>query len=485
MNDIGDIPQEVYDIYQRLEDAGYEAYFVGGCVRDLINKKEPHDWDIATNARPDDILKVFPDSVYENNFGTVGVKTEHEQFPIVEVTTYRTESTYSDFRRPDEISFADTIEQDLSRRDFTMNAIAARIEGDTIVFKDPYKGKEDLAQSILRCVGEAEERFKEDALRMMRAVRFAAQLDVQIEKKTEQALMRYASLLSHIAKERIRDEFVKILLSDRAAWGVEALRIYGLLKYSIPELLEGVGVEQNKHHIYTVWEHNLRALDYAAQKNYSLQIRLGALLHDVGKPRTKEGDGENSTFYNHEVVGAKMTRYIMKRLGFSKKDIQHVSHLVRHHLFYYNVGEVSEAGVRRFLSRVGVEYIDDLMKIREADRIGSGVPKAVPYKLRHLRFMIEKVRRDPLSPKMLAIDGSDLMKQGVTPGPRMGMILAILLEDILDDPSHNTKDYLLKKAKELNTLSDTELKEKEAKAQEKKNEWEEGIEKEMRKKYNI
>ena len=485
MNDIHDIPQEVYDIYQKLEDAGHEAYFVGGCVRDLINQKEPHDWDIATSARPDDILEVFPDSVYENNFGTVGVKTENEQFPIVEVTTYRTESTYSDFRRPDEIVFADTIEEDLSRRDFTMNAIAARIERDTIVFKDPYKGKEDLAQSILRCVGDAEERFKEDALRMMRAVRFAAQLDVQIEKKTQEALIQHAPLLSHIAKERIRDEFVKIILSDKAAWGVEALRVYKLLEHIIPELLEGVGVGQNKHHIYTVWEHNLRALDYTAQKKYSFPIRFGALLHDVGKPRTKDGEGENSTFYNHEVVGAKMAREIMKRLGFSKKDTQHVTHLVRHHLFYYNVGEVSEAGVRRFLSRVGEEYIDDLMKIREADRIGSGVPKAVPYKLRHLRFMVDKVRRDPLSPKMLAIDGSDLIKEGISPSPRMGMILAILLEDVLDDPSCNTKEYLLKKTKELAMLSDTELVKKEEKAQEKKNEWEKGIEKEMRKKYNV
>ncbi len=323
---------------------------------------------------------------------------------------------------------------------------------------------------------------------MLRAIRFSCQLGIGwvIEKDTQDAIQKLAPSLKNISQERTRDEFTKIIMTPQGAWGVELLRRYGLLEYIIPELLEGVDVGQNKHHIYTVWEHNVRALAYAIDKNYSLEIRLGSLLHDVGKPRTKGGDGPESTFYKHEYVGAHMTRGILERLRFSKHIVSYVTHLVRNHLFYYNVDEVSEAGVRRFISRVGIENIDDLIKIREADRIGSGVPKAVPYKLRHLLFMVDKVRRDPISPKMLAVNGSQLMDAlQLKPSPRLGWILGILLEDILDDPKRNVTDVLIERAKELHTLSDEEIKRLFIKSKERAQECEAGIEGEMKKKHKV
>lgn len=508
------IPTEVLDILQRLQQAGFLAYIVGGCVRDILREVEAKDWDITTNAKPEEIQKLFPESVYENNFGTVGIKTnsENEKLKIVEVTTFRSESGYDDYRRPTQVKFVETIEEDLARRDFTINAMGAEIvfhvSGFMVHVIDPFDGMKDLEKKIIQAVRDARERFGEDALRMLRAVRFVCQLGGDtskhdstikihpndpnkrsewiIEAKTQEAIQEQSHLLQNISQERIRDEFTKIILTPQAAWGVELLRRYGLLQYMIPELLEGVDVGQNKHHIYTVWEHNLRALAYAASKNYSLEIRLGALLHDVGKPRTKAGQGENSTFYQHEYVGARMARDILTRLRFSKDTVQYVTHLVKNHLFYYNVGEVSDAGVRRFLSRVGIETVDDLIKIREADRIGSGVPKAVPYKLRHLLFMIDKVRKDPLSPKMLALDGSRLMELlAIKPGPRVGWILGILLEEVLDDPVKNTVEQLSNQARILHALLDDELRSRHTKATQRKQEYESEAEEEMKKKHHV
>ena len=526
------VPQEVLEVLKKLQDAGFLAYIVGGCVRDILVEREPKDWDITTNAKPEQILKLFPDSVYENNFGTVAVKArrstrinaeEDDQresasnpyesaVMLVEVTTFRTESGYDDYRRPSEVKFVETIEEDLARRDFTINAMAMdpMVHDPRSMFHiiDPFGGRKDLDKKIIRAVGDARERFCEDALRMLRAVRLVCQLGSEttqrdanirthtndanmrnewvIEKETEQAIQKKSELLKNISQERIRDEFTKTIMSSQGAWGVELFRRYGLLQYIIPELLEGVDVGQNKHHIYTVWEHNLRALAYAISKDYPLEIRLGSLLHDVGKPRTKAGDGANSTFYQHEYVGARMTRDILIRLRFSREVVAYVTHLVKNHLFYYNVGEVSDAGVRRFISRVGIETVDDLIKIREADRIGSGVPKAVPYKLRHLLFMIDKVRKDPISPKMLALNGSQLMEElNISPSPRVGWILNNLLEEVLDDPTKNTFDTLLARARELHILSDKELQELCVKARERKEEYEKGEEDEIKRKHRV
>ncbi|MFA7201579.1 MAG: HDIG domain-containing metalloprotein [Candidatus Paceibacterota bacterium] len=488
------VPFEVRDIIRTLQERGFLAYIVGGCVRDIILGIEPKDWDITTSATPEQIQEIFPESVYENKFGTVGVKikTSNEKVKIIEVTTFRTESGYVDSRHPETVTFVTTVGEDLSRRDFTVNAMAIEFithdEKPEYKIIDLYAGQKDLEKKIVRAVGDAQERFHEDALRMLRAIRFSCQLGTGwvIEKETQEAIQTLAPSLKNISQERIRDEFVKILMTPQGAWGVELLYRYGLLEYIVPELLEGVGVGQNKHHIYTVWEHNLRALAYAIDKNYALEIRLGALLHDVGKPRTKGGDGPNSTFYKHEYVGAHMTRGILNRLRFSKQIVSYVTHLVKNHLFYYNVDEVSEAGVRRFINRVGIENVDDLIKIREADRIGSGVPKAVPYKLRHLLFMIDKVRRDPISPKMLAVDGTQIMEAlRLKPSPRLGWILGILLEDILDDPQKNVTELLIARAKELNLLNEDEIKKLYIKSKERAQECEAGIEGEMKKKHKV
>ena len=505
---IVNIPPEVKNIAEELARHKYKAYLVGGCLRDLILSeveglpRVPKDWDIATDATPGEIQSIFAkasmdkenggesSTVYENEFGTVGVKTnsKDQSLKVVEVTTFRKEGKYTDKRHPDEVRFAKTIKDDLSRRDFTVNAMAMELKLQTTDYRlqliDPYEGQKDLKSKLMRTVGDSKERFTEDALRLMRAVRLAIELEFEIEKKTAEAIKQNSGFLEFIAKERIRDEFSKIIMTRYAADGIRKMQELNLLKFVIPELVEGVGVGQNKHHIYTVFEHNVRALEYSASKSYSFEVRLASLLHDVGKPKTKHGNGVNSTFYGHEIAGGEMTLKILDRLKFSKDVIEKVAHLVRYHLFYYNVGEVSAAGVRRFIARVGSENIDDLIKVREADRIGSGVPKAVPYKLRHLLFMIEKVKRDPVHPKMLFLRGDDVMKIAkIEPSPRVGYILGALLLDVLENPELNKYEVLEKRVRELAKLSDAKLIELSKKAKGKKEEFEGGIEEEIKKKY--
>jgi poly(A) polymerase/tRNA nucleotidyltransferase (CCA-adding enzyme) len=451
------IPREIQAILSVLVNAGYEGFVVGGCVRDLLLKREPQDWDITTNASPEEIQRLFPEHFYENDFGTVTVKTgsENPTLAEVQITPYRIEGSYTDKRHPGEIQFATKLEDDLSRRDFTINAIAMDIDG---VVHDPYHGHKDITHKLIRAVGVPTERFNEDALRLMRAVRLATQLECSIEPKTQEAIATNASWLRAISAERIRDEFVKIMMADRAYEGILLLHDTGLLEHIAPELQEGIGVGQNLHHIYTVWEHNLLALKYAAEKKYNLEVRLASLMHDIGKPQTKRGEGDCSTFYGHDAVGAHITAAIMERLKFSKQISEKVIKLVRYHLFYYNVGEVTESSVRRLIANVGLEHIDDLLRVREADRIGSGTPKAVPYKLRHLKYIIDKVSHDPISAKMLKINGEDIMKLlDIAPGPKIGLLLNSLLAEVLDDPSKNTREYLEQRTKELNTQSPEEL----------------------------
>jgi tRNA nucleotidyltransferase/poly(A) polymerase len=496
------IPEEVTDVCAELTKAGFEAYLVGGCVRDMILGREPKDWDVATNAKPEEVQKIFSDSVYENDFGTVGVKTDSEdpKLKVVEVTTYRIEGKYSDKRHPDEVKFAKTIEEDLSRRDFTVNAMAFSpliANRKSLEFVDPFSGQDDLKKKIIRAVGNAEDRFGEDALRLVRAVRFATELSDfsagggptsgwEIELNTRRAMEKMAGGLEAIARERIRDEFEKMIMSPNAAHGILLLEDMDLLRYVLPELREGLGVGQNKHHVYSVFEHDVKALDYTAKKNYSLAVRLAALLHDVGKPRAKVGDGPDSTFYQHEYISAKMAIRALDRLRFPKDLVEQVAHLVRRHMFFYNVGEISPAGVRRFIVRVGPENIDDLLKVREADRIGSGVAKAVPYKLRHLLFMIDKVKRDPLSPKMLAVTGEDVMRELDLPeSRRVGWILVALLEEVLDDPKRNDHGTLITRMKDLNKLTDAQLELLAKNAKNRKDELEGEADEEMKKKHHV
>lgn len=453
------IPDEIVGILEKLKGGGYEGYAVGGCVRDLLLKKTPADWDIATNAPPDTLQELFPDSFYENTFGTVTIQTGSEDPTLaqVQITPYRIEGKYSDKRHPEEIRFAEKLEDDLGRRDFTVNAMALTTDGTLV---DLYGGQDDLAHKRIRTVGAPDDRFNEDALRLMRAVRFAATLGFAVQEDTLASITRNAGWLKAVSKERVRDELVKIIMSDRAHEGIELLRDTGLLQHIVPELLEGVGVGQNLHHIYTVWEHNLRALEYTVKKKYSLVVRLASLLHDVGKPRTKRGEGTHSTFYGHEVVGARMTAKIMERLKFSREIGEKVTLLVRYHLFYYNVGEVTESSVRRLLANVGPENIEDLLRVREADRIGSGTPKAVPYKLRHLKYVIDKVSHDPISVKMLKVNGEDVMKElAIEPGPKVGLILNSLLAEVLEDPAKNTAEHLNRRIHELDKKTPEELRE--------------------------
>ena len=483
------IPEEVQFILDELAKHNFESYIVGGCVRDFLLGKKPNDWDITTNAKPEEIQKIFPESVYENRFGTVMVKvrnTEHGAWSIVEVTTYRVDEKYTDKRHPDEIKFAATLEEDLARRDFTINAMAIRVKNqksrnsflakkkERVDFQnyeiiDLFKGQEDLKNEIIRAVGDPDKRFSEDALRMLRAVRLAVNLNFTIEKKTFEAIKKNSPLLKFVSQERIRDELVKIILSNRPDKGIELLREAKLLRFIIPELERGIGISQNLHHIYTIYQHLILSLKYCPSKK--LEVRLAALFHDIAKPQVKRGEGPNSTFYNHDIVGARITRKIMRRLRFSNDIINKVALLVRNHMFYFDVEIVSESGVRRLLKRVGRENIEDLMDLRIADRLGSGVPKAKPYKLRYLEYLVHKVSKDPISVKMLKISGDEIMKiLSLKPGPKIGAILNVLLAEVLEDPEKNNKKYLTQKVKELKNLDLKKIKNCERKIKERKEE---------------
>lgn len=434
-------PSYVTKILETLYDKGFEAFVVGGCIRELLRHKQPKDWDITTGALPEDIQKIFPKHFYTNTFGTVTVHIDNHQ---VEVTTYRSEAKYTNKRHPDEVTFGVTLEEDLQRRDFTMNAIAS--DGERII--DPFHGQEDLHKHLIRGVGNPDDRFQEDALRMMRAIRFAAVLRLHIEGKTWQSIIRNKQLIAHLSGERIRDELMKILAGEDPFRGIWMLFEAGILEIIIPELTRGVGITQNKHHIYTVFFHNILSLAYCTSDDPL--VRLASLLHDVAKPQTKVGEGLNASFHGHEIKGAEITKKIMRRLKFSREEIDRVAHLVRQHMFYYNIGEITDAGVRRFVRRVGNENIEDLMAVRIGDRMGSGVQKEKPYKLMELEKRIVEVQKDPITTSMLAIDGNDIMKMlQLKPGRMVGVILNTLLEQVLDDPTKNTREYLEKRVEEM------------------------------------
>lgn len=468
------IPQYIAEIINKLEQAGFPGYIVGGCVRDLLMGKEPQDWDITTKAKPDEIMRIFKEGKYENAFGTVliPIKNKDQEAGIVEVTTYRSEQGYSDRRHPDKVVFEDKLEKDLARRDFTINAMALRLRsGQAEKMIDLFGGEKDIKKRIIRAVGEPSDRFKEDALRMLRAIRLSCQLKFSIEPKTLRAIAKMAGSIKFIAKERVRDELIKILSSSRSYEGIELLHETKLLQYIIPELERGVGVAQNHHHVYSVFKHSLLALKHCPSQDW--RVKFASLLHDIAKPQTKRyikgdptiGSKQVATFYNHDIVGAKFTKKIMQRLKFSTADTDKAANLVRHHMFYYNVDEVTAASVRRLIQKVGADNLKDLIDLRVADRLGSGVPKAKPYKLRHLEYMMKKVQHDPISVKMLKINGDELMVMlKIKPGPKIGAILEVLLAEVIEEPKLNNKKYLEKRSKELDKL---DLKELRVKAKEK------------------
>lgn len=457
-----DIPKEVTRVANILEEAGFEAYLVGGCVRDILLNKLPKDWDITTNANPEEIQALFPDSYCNNDYGTVGVvneETEDSRLKVIEITPYRSESEYGDKRRPDKVEFGVSLEEDLKRRDFTVNAIAYRLKNEKLV--DLFDGEGDLRKKRLKTVGSPDERFAEDALRMMRAIRLASELNFSIEAETMAAITKNAPFLSHISAERIRDEFLKTINSTSPMVGLVMIEKLGLLPYVLPELQDAIGCEQGGIHAYDVYEHLLRSLQAAADKGYSTEMRLAALLHDIGKPATRREGGKNKryTFFGHEVVGARMTKKLLARLKMPKDMAEKVELLVRWHMFFADPETITLSAVRRTIARVGQENIEDLLNLRVCDRVGTGRPKEQPFRFRKYKAMVDQALRDPVSVKMLKTDGDKIMVQtGEKPGKKLGYILHALLEEVLEDPTKNTEEYLDSRVLELLKLDEESLK---------------------------
>lgn len=451
--------------------AGYKAYLVGGAVRDMLMKVPAHDWDVATNATPQDVIKLFKFVVPTGiEHGTV---TVHYKGNEIEVTTFRTEAGYSDGRHPDSINYAATIEEDLARRDFTMNAIAASLEDGTIT--DPYGGQDDIKNKLIRTVGAAHERFMEDGLRPVRALRFASKLGFDIEKNTYSEIFKkeIQAKAASISIERFRDEFEKIMASPKPSVGLKLLEESGLLDIFIPEFKVCRGCIQSDYrafHKFDVLDHLFYACDGAPADK--LNVRLAALFHDIGKPAAKKilhetvldgekNDGskkeiETITFYNHEAFGEKITQKLMTRLKFSNDMISNVCHLVKEHMFHYE-SNWSEAAVRRFIIRVKPECMEDLYDLRLADMYGMYNEKVdVRYSesvklLLELKARVEKElsKKTALSLKSLAVNGRDLMQLGIPAGKELGRILNELLECVIEDPAMNNKERLIETAKKI------------------------------------
>lgn len=481
-----EIPEDVLRVLKTLQSAGFDAYLVGGCVRDMLSDKSPKDWDITTQATPLKIQELFPDSFYTNTFGTVGVKTTDPDVGVIEVTPYRTEGAYSDGRRPDEVSFTQDIEEDLKRRDFTVNAIAYNPIND--VFIDPFCGKKDIEQCLIKAVGSGEDRFKEDGLRILRMVRFSAQLGYSLDTDTLMAAIATKDMLSFISKERVRDELIKILMSKNASVAFMYMRTIGILKYISQYLEDSVNVTQNGCHAYDVFEHLIRSMQCAVDKGYSLELRIAALFHDIGKPPTRQWstDKKDYTFYNHEVVGTKLTKEILRELNFSRETIEKVTKLVRWHMFFSDTEQITASAVRRMIVNVGRDNIWDLMNLRICDRVGTGRPKEDPYRLRKYMSLIEEVMSDATDVSMLKISGKDLIDTlHMKPGPIIGKILNILLEKALSDPTINTSEQLLSESRILLELPEKQLEELFANALKMKKEVTEEKTKIIRKKYKV
>lgn len=460
------VPAEINSIYQTFRKAGFHLYLVGGSVRNLLLAKENEipkttDWDMTTDATPEQMLELFPTAFYDNAFGTVGIPTttldEIEHPGVIEITTFRTERDYDDNRHPTNVSWGKTIEEDLARRDFTMNAIAIEFSGDAATIDiskliDLYNGATDIKAKRIKTVGDPTERFKEDALRLMRAIRFAAQLGFEIETETLKAITHDAELLKNIAKERVRDELIKLLASDYPYEGIMLLKNTNLLEHILPELLEGIGVDQSRpgrHHKDDVFTHNVLSLKFCASSDPI--VRFATLIHDAGKPRVASADNEGYViFHNHEIVGAKMAYEICERLRFSKKQRSKITKLIRWHMFTVDE-HITDSAVRRFIRRIGVENVKDMMDLRVGDRLGGGTQTAESWRLKLFKKRVEEqLAPAPFSINDLAIDGNDIMKElGIKPGRQIGELLKKLFEEVDEDLEKNTKEYLLRRVKEL------------------------------------
>lgn len=469
------IPNLTFCILSTLKNSGFQAYIVGGAVRDMLQKKPVYDWDFTTNAVPQQILNLFRESFYDNKFGTVMVAGKHlaMQFKLpdselnqslFDITTFRTEFGYTDKRRPDAINWGKSVEEDLGRRDFTINAIALKppekeeltrirklIMNKSLIevkfeIVDPFAGRVDLAAKTIRTVGDPNVRFNEDALRMMRAVRIGSQLGFAIEKETLNAIRSNGALIKHVSWERIGDELMKIISSNYPADGILLLRAAGILDYILPELINTRDIPQAGHHIYDVQMHSIESLRHCPSTDPI--VRFATLLHDVGKAKAFRKIKGKITFYNHEMIGAEMAYQIAERLRFSKKDKDKLQKLVRWHMFSYDT-QMTDAAIRRIIKRVGKENINDMMLLRVGDRKGGG-SKATSWRLRELQERIGEQLYEPMTVSDLKVDGYDVMKElGMKPGPRIGKILNQLFEEVMEDSKKNEREYLLSRIRQL------------------------------------
>jgi putative nucleotidyltransferase with HDIG domain len=439
-------PPHVLAVVEQLHAHGHAAYVVGGSVRDVLLGRPARDWDLATDARPERMLHLFPGAVYENAFGTVAVRRDGE---VLEITTFRDEHEYADFRRPHRLEFGDDIRADLARRDFTVNALAWGVNAPTDdaeagdhhtapALVDPFDGLADLERRVLRAVGDPSTRFREDALRMVRAVRLAAALEFRLEPATREAIAANAALVAHLSGERIGAELTRLLAAPRPSVGLRLAEETGLLAVVSPELAAQRGVPQNKLDGEDLWDHTLRSVDAAPAERPI--VRLAALLHDIGKPSTI-ADGH---FHHHDVVGAAQAAELLRRLRAPSATIETIEVLVRHHMFTVDP-DATGAAIRRFIKRVGVEHVDALLELRRADDIGSGRPGDSPSLVAfRARIEAELAAEAALDRYALRIDGTDLIRElGLEPGPRLGRILEGLVEQVIADPALNEAPTLL------------------------------------------
>ncbi len=441
-----ELPNKVKDIMSKFQKENLEIYVVGGAVRDLIMGNITKDWDFTTNAPPEKILEIIPDGFYDNIFGTVGYVVEGFDKPF-EITTFRTEKGYSDSRHPDEITWGKTLQEDLMRRDFTINSMAVDPNGNLI---DEFGGKSDLDNKTIKTVGEPEERFSEDALRMMRAIRIASELGFVIEELTFEAIKKNSALIDKIAKERIRDEFFKILESPNPYEGIMMFKNSGLMDRILPELSKCFGVEQKspgRHHIYDVGTHLVMSLKYC--KSQDPVTRFATLIHDIGKPQTyRKNSNGLITFYNHEMVSTRIAENISDRLRFSNKEKDKFVRLVRWHQFTVDENQTDSA-LRRFLKNVGLENVEDMLALRVADRLGGGA-RETSWRLEEFKARLIEVQKQPFAIKDLKINGLDVMKElGIEPGPKVGEILEAIFKDVVENNVVNEREDLLVKLKTL------------------------------------
>ncbi len=436
------LPPDILKFLEPFHQKGFQIYAVGGTVRGILMGKPVNDWDFTTNATPEEIMQIFPHSFYENTFGTVGIPLEMDGVEtIFEVTTFRSESGYSNARHPDKVTWATRVEDDLARRDFTINAIA--FNGTDLV--DPFDGQADIQQKIIRCVGNPEVRFQEDALRLMRAVRQSAQLGFTIEERTLESIQTNATRIKDISGERIRDEFLKLLTSAHPAEGVLLLRTSGILKQILPEVDICFGVDQKspeRHHIYDVGTHLVESLRHCPSPDPI--TRFATFIHDIGKVQTYRKDPETSiiTFYNHEVVGEMMAVKIAERFRLSNSQKTKLVSLVRHHQFTVSE-EQSDKAIRRFIRQIGVELVDEMLALRTGDRLGSGA-RETSWRTELFKKRIEEVQYVPFAIKDLAISGHDIMKElDIKPGPLIGKILEKLFDEVDEEQIPNDRETLL------------------------------------------